>query len=140
LYAFATLLLAAGTWWWVSTAPATGLGPQAAEWRASVERLLPDRSNQVAARTLMIRADGTAEETAVVRPGPYVLFVLCAGRGQVLIRLSSTGPDSGRLIPCTDHPDVESLSVGLADDFYLSISGEADVAAVFRWQLTRATR
>jgi hypothetical protein len=136
----AVLLAAAGSTWWLRTAPAHEQRSQLAAWRVSVEKLLPDRFEQVAAGTVVIRADGASEVNALTRPGRHHLYYLCVGRGQVLIRLSSGGPESGRVVDCEDPPVVQSLEVGLANRFYLKISSGGASTVAFRWLLTIATR
>jgi hypothetical protein len=140
LYALGALLLVAGTLWWVRAAPPAGTDPRVKGWRTSVEQLLPDRADQLAAGTVVIRAGGTSEVTALTRPGRHYLYFLCAGEGQVLIRLSSSGADSGRLVRCAERPDLQSLAVALADQFYLMVSGPGTTTVVFRWQLNVASR
>jgi hypothetical protein len=140
LYAAAALLVVTGSVWWVRAAPPPEERSQVTAWRVTAEKLLPDRYEQIAAGTVVIRAEGASEVTAETRPGRHYLFFLCAGHGQVLIRLSSGGPESGRLVDCEDPPVVQSLAVGLADRFYLQISGGAASTVVFRWLLTIASR
>jgi hypothetical protein len=140
LCAVAVLLVVAGAAWWVRAAPAVEPRSQVSAWRASAERLLPDRFEQVAAGTVVIRANGASEVEGETRPGRHYLYFLCAGHGQVLIRLSSGGPESGRMVECEDPPVVQTLAVSLADRFILQISGGVGSTVVFRWLLTIASR
>jgi hypothetical protein len=57
----------------------------------------------------------------------------------VRVRLSDTGVDSGRAVPC-DRQDPQSveLTVGLADELFLAVSAETEGPAVFRWRIIRA--
>jgi hypothetical protein len=140
LSAVTALLVVAGATWWVRAAPALEQQSQVSAWRASAQRLLPDRFERVAAGTVVIRAYGASEVDAETRPGRHYLYFLCAGHGQVLIRLSSGGPESGRVVECEDPPVVQTLEVGLADRFTLQISGGMGSTVVFRWLLTIASR
>jgi hypothetical protein len=140
LYAVTVLLLVAGTLWWLRAAPVVGTDPQIIAWRLAVERLLPDRQEQIMARTVVVRTAGSSRVDAQTRPGRHFLFFLCAGQGQVLLRLSPTGPDSGRLVSCNDRPRLESLVVGVADRFTMRIEGLSPTTVVFRWQLVVASR
>jgi hypothetical protein len=97
-------------------------------------------SGAIAAGTLVVHAAGTREDTAEVQPGPYYVFYLCAGHGELLIRLSTNNSDSGKLVRCTDPPQVQSLEVGLGDEFYLAVLAQDGAGGVFRWQLTVASR
>ncbi len=140
LYTLAATLLAAGTLWWIRTAPPVGTDPAVAGWRVSVEQLLPDRVDQIAAGTLVVRPEGVREVDAETRPGRHYLFFLCAGQGQVLIEPGPPGRGAGRLVLCGDRPQLQSLVVDLADRFHLMISGQSATTVVFRWQLTIASR
>jgi hypothetical protein len=65
--------------------------------------------------------------------------MLCVGTGQVRVRLSTQGVDSGRAVRCADQaPQIVDLTTGLADQFFMAVSAEADRPAVFRWRLTEA--
>jgi hypothetical protein len=140
LYAVAAALLVVGALWWVRAAPDVGADPQVVTWRAAVQRLLPDRVDQLAAGTVTVRAEGAQEVEAATRPGRYFLFYLCAGQGQVRISSSSTGSAAGTSVDCTDPPQVQSLTIGLADRFSLSIMAASPSTVVFRWQLIIASR
>jgi hypothetical protein len=66
--------------------------------------------------------------------------MVCLGeKGAVRIRLSSTGYDSGRAVPCAESPRPVSLTVGLADEFSMRVNAETGGGvAVFRWRLDHA--
>ncbi len=138
LYTLAVALLLAGGVWFVRAAPEVGEDPAVVAGRATVERLLPDVPRQVQAETMVLAEGGRAERNTEVPGGSYALAMLCVGAGQVRVRLSSMGEDSGRAVPCAagDSQPVE-LAFGLADDLYLALSAETRGTAVFRWRLTR---
>ena len=136
LYSLAGAVLAGGGVWYFGAAPGTGLDPRVAQWQETVELLLPDRPLQTMADTIVVTGDITAERTTPVEGGgSYLLSVVCAGTGQVRVRLSSSdGRDSGRAVRCSGEPVPEEIRVGLADEFYMSVAGEQG-DAVFRWRL-----
>ena len=139
LYTLAAVVLLAGGVWFFRTAPETGLDPRVAEWQTTAERLLPDSPLQTMADTIVLTGDTSTEHNSPVDGGSYALSMICAGTGQVRVRLSSSGRnDSGRVVRCSDAPSPERLRVALADEFFLSVSGEQDDGgAVFRWRLER---
>jgi hypothetical protein len=138
LYAFALVLLVAGGVWFVRTAPDTGEDPAVAAGRATVERLLPDLPRQAQAETMVLGAGVRTERSTDVAGGSYALAMLCVGDGQVRVRLSAVGEDSGRAVPCSEQdPQPVELTVGLADNLYLAVSAETEGPAVFRWRVTR---
>ena len=139
LYSLAGAVLLGGGVWYFRAAPDLGLDPRVAQWRETVERVLPDRPLQTSADTIVISGDAGAERTSPVDGGSYVLSLVCAGTGQVRVRLSSSGGnDSGRGVPCTEEPAPQRLPVALAEEFHMTVSGEqADGDAVFRWRLER---
>jgi hypothetical protein len=142
LYALFAVLLLAGGGWFYRTAPATGDDPRVADWQDAAARLLPDRPTQVKADTIVVAGDMTTERTADVQGGSYALTMICLGdRGQVRVRLSANGDDdSGRGVPCTAKPATVTLTVALASDFFMLVTGETEGGtAVFRWRLERTT-
>jgi hypothetical protein len=110
-----------------------------AAWRTTVERLVPDEPLQTMADTVVLAGATSRESTTPVDGGSYTLTMACAGSGQVRVRLSSFGDDSGRAVRCTDEPSSEQISVALADEFFMLMSSEPEGAgrAVFRWRLDR---
>ena len=138
-YALALVLLMAGGVWFVRAAPETGEDPAVAAGRATVERLLPDLPRQAEAETMVLGAEKRAERTTAVQGGSYTLAMLCVGDGQVRVRLSDTGLDSGRAVPCDRRePQPVEITVGLADELFMAVSAETDGPAVFRWRIIRA--
>jgi hypothetical protein len=139
LYAATGVVLLAGAGWYAWAAPDTGEDPRVAAWRATVERLVPDQPLQAMADTVVLSGATSRESTTPVDGGSYTLTMICAGSGQVRVRLSSFGNDSGRAVRCTDEPRTEQLNVGLADEFFMLVSSEPDGPgrAVFRWRLDR---
>jgi hypothetical protein len=140
LYAFTAVVLVAGAVWFVAADPGTGEDERVAEWRATVERVVPDLPRQAVADTMVLSGSTTRERTTPVDGGSYTLTMVCAGTGRVRVRLSSFGNDSGRAVRCADSPESEQLTVGLADEFFLLVTSEPDdpAGAVFRWRLDRA--
>jgi hypothetical protein len=138
-YALALVLLVAGGVWFVRAAPQTGEDPAVAAGRVTVERLLPDLPRQAEAETMVLAATRRAERNTTVQGGSYALAMLCVGAGQVRVRLSDTGLDTGRAVPCDrQEPQAVELTVGLADELFLAVSAETDGPAVFRWRIIRA--
>jgi hypothetical protein len=138
LYAFALVLLLVGGVWFVRAAPEVGEDPAVVAGRATVERLLPDLPRQAGAETMVLAAGGRKERNTSVVGGAYALAMLCVGDGQVRVRLSATGEDSGRAVPCSaEEPEPVELTVGLADDLFMAVSAETRGAAVFRWRVIR---
>ena len=138
LYALALALLLAGGAWFVRAAPTVGEDPAVAAGRATVERLLPDMPRQAQAETMVLAEGVRTERSTVVAGGSYALAMLCVGAGQVRVRLSATGEDSGRAVPCVARePQPVELTVGLANDLFIAISAETQGTAVFRWRVTR---
>jgi hypothetical protein len=140
LYSLSAVLLLAGGVWFFRAAPATGDDPRVSRWRRSAAQLLPDLPYQVTADTVVMAGDITTERTANVGGGSYTLSMICLGDGgHVRVRLSSVGDDSGRAVACTRDPAPVTLTVALAADFFMLLSGETGGAtAVFRWRLDRA--
>jgi hypothetical protein len=141
LYALFAVLLLAGGGWFVRTAPVTGGDPRVADWQQSAARLLPDLPLQVKSDTIVVAGDTTTERTTNVPGGSYSLSMVCLGDGgQVRVRLSANGDeDSGRGVPCTADPSTVTLTVALASDFFMLVTGETEGGtAVFRWRLDRA--
>jgi hypothetical protein len=140
LYALSAVLLAGGGVWFVRAAPHGGADPRLAAWQTTASRLLPDQPLQIKADTIVVTGDRTTERSADVPAGAYSLSMVCLGDGgQVRVRLSSSGDDSGRGLPCTDDPSTVTLTVALATDFFMTVSGETGgPAAVFRWRLDRS--
>ena len=138
LYALAAVLLLAGGGWFVRAAPDTGESAAVVAGRATVERLLPDLPRQAQAETMVLAEGVRTERTTAVPGGSYALVMLCVGDGQVRVRLSASGADSGRAVPCAARePEPVELTVGLADDLFLAVSSEARGPAVFRWRVSR---
>jgi hypothetical protein len=139
LYGLAAVLLAAGGTWFFRAAPETGEDPRVSAGRVTAERLLPDVSAQVEAETMVLAAGVSVERSTSVTGGPYAVAMLCVGEGQVRVRLSAQGVDSGRAVRCADgEPRPVQLTIALADEFFIAVSAETDDAAVFRWRVTRA--
>ncbi|GAB1694835.1 hypothetical protein KRM28CT15_66380 [Krasilnikovia sp. M28-CT-15] len=138
LYALAAALLIAGAAWWVHAAPGPRPDPRVAGWKDVVARLLPDATPQVLSDTLVLTRGGSARRETAVPGGTFTLTMVCAGQGQVRVRLSTSGNDSGRAVPCGDRPDPVMLTVALAHEFFMSMTAETDSSAVFRWRLTQA--
>jgi hypothetical protein len=139
LYALAAIVLVGGGVWFFRAAPYTGDDPRVKAWRATVIRELPDVQPQIGADTVVLGRGADTEAGAPVPGGSFTLTMICAGVGQVRVRLSSTSNnDTGRPVRCADQPQPVTLTVGLGTEFYLSIAAETD-AAVFRWRLTPAT-
>jgi hypothetical protein len=140
LYTLAVVLLLAGAFWYVRSAPADGIDPRVKAWQRSAGNLLPDRPLQVVADTIVMAGGSTTQRNHSVDGGAYSLSMVCLGeRGAVRIRLSSTGYDSGRAVPCGESPQTMSLTVALADEFSMQVDAETDGSvAVFRWRLDRA--
>lgn len=133
---FASLLVTGGVWF-VRTAPPPGEDPQVTAWRQSALVSLPDLPFQVTAETVVVAGDRTTERSAMVDSGSYTLTMIClGGGGQVRVRVSSTGDDTGRAVPCEAEPVSVTLRMALATEFLLRVSGETDGdPAVFRWRL-----
>jgi Family of unknown function (DUF6023) len=143
LYSLAAALLLGGAFWYVRAAPSsagTAADPRVAGWRAAAGRLLPDVPQQVTAGTVVISGGTSAQRTQPVTGGSYTLSMICLGdHGAVRVRLSGKGYDSGRAVPCAATPQPVTVTVGLADQFYMLADAETDsAAAVFRWRLERA--
>jgi hypothetical protein len=99
--------------------------------------MLPDLPLQADAETMVLAAGGRTERSTSVPGGSYALAMLCVGDGQVRVRLSAKGVDSGRAVPCEEgEPEAEELMVGLADEFFIAVSAETDGPVVFRWRVT----
>jgi hypothetical protein len=140
LYALCALLLVAGGWWFFAAAPPSGVDPRLAGWQDAATNLLPDLPFGVKADTIVMAAGASAERNVTVTGGSYSLSMVCLGdHGDIRVRLSSSGDDSGRAVPCADSPETVSLPVALADAFYLEVSAETGSGtAVFRWRLDHA--
>lgn len=139
LYALATILLVAGGAWFFMSAPDRGEDPVLTAGRTIAEELLPDLPLQAEAETMVLAAGGRTERITSVPGGSYALAMLCVGDGQVRVRVSATGLDSGRAVPCEKgEPEAEELTVALAEEFFIAVSAETDGPVVFRWRVTRA--
>jgi len=140
LYSLAALLLIGGGLWFFRTAPDFGPDPRLAVWRAAVLRVVPDLASQINSATMVVGAAApSSERLDGLDSGAYTLMVACAGDpvGRIRIRLSATGTDSGRAVPCAEEPKPVTLTVALADSFVMLVSAEtAGRPAVFRWRLT----
>jgi uncharacterized protein DUF6023 len=138
LYAFALLLLLAGGGWFVRAAPELGEDPVVVAGRATVERLLPDVPQQSQSETLVLTEGVSTDRSTTEGGGSYALTMLCVGAGQVRVRLSSVGEDSGRAVPCAArNPQSVELTVALADDLHLAVAAETRGTVVFRWRVVR---
>jgi hypothetical protein len=140
LYALAGVLLFAGGLWFHRAAPAPREDPRVKGWRTAAARLLPDLPFQAAGGTVVLPGGTSTQRDEAVEGGPYALSMVClAEGGSVRVRLSTSGEDSGRAVPCAaESPESVSLTVGLADDFFMDISAETGAkTAVFRWRLDR---
>lgn len=142
LYSLAAVLLLGGAFWYVRTAPAGGAtsDPRVAAWRTAAGHLLPDLPLQVKADTIVMAGGSSTQRTQPVTGGSYALSMICLGdHGVVRVRLSATGYDSGRAVPCAESPSSVTITVGLADQFLMQVDAETDsTVAVFRWRLDRA--
>jgi hypothetical protein len=142
LYSLAAVLLLAGAFWYVRSAPlgAPSADPRVAAWRTAAGHLLPDLPLQVTADTIVMAGGSRAERTQPVTGGSYALSMICLGdHGAVRVRLSATGYDSGRAVPCGASPSSVTITVGLADEFLMHVDAETGTTvAVFRWRLDRA--
>jgi hypothetical protein len=138
LYLLAAVVLLAGGAWFFRTAPYLGNDPRLKQWRDTVTLGLPDVQPQTGADTVVLGTGADTEAGATVVGGSFTLSMLCAGVGQVRVRLSSGGDDTGRPVHCADQPEPVTLTIGLGTEFYMSIESETD-AAVFRWRLTPKT-
>ena len=135
LYGLTAVLLVAGAVWWFSSAPAVYVDPQMAAWRSTVELKIPERSDQVDAQTNILGPSQSGSANGETSPGPYRLVLVCGGRGQVRVRMSTSGDDSGRAVTCSDAPVPAELSVGLAGEYFVSFEAEVPQRVAFRWQL-----
>jgi hypothetical protein len=139
LYTLSAVLLLGGGLWFFRAAPPSGDDPQVDAWRNRAAALLPDVPLEVMADTIVMAGDISTERNASVDGGSYTLSMVCLGeRGQVRVRLSTSGNDSGRAVRCAGKPASVSLSVALADHFFMLVSAETEGGtAVFRWRLDR---
>jgi hypothetical protein len=138
LYGTTTVALGGLLSWWLVAAPDTGQDAEIVAWRASVARILPEDRHQIDARTLVLRpGQDVDQDSPQVFPGPHELFVVCAGREQVRVRLSSS-LGSGTPVPCTEVPTPVQIQVALSGPLFLSIVSEARGPVALRWQLRRA--
>ena len=137
LYGLSAIVLLSGGVWFVRAAPPPGEDSQVTAWRRSAIESLPDLPFQVTAETVVLAGDRTTERTAMVDSGSYTLTMIClGGGGQVRVRVSSIGDDTGRAVPCGAEPESVTLRMALATEFLLRVSGETDgESAVFRWRL-----
>jgi hypothetical protein len=135
LYALAALVLAAGTFWWFRSVPSSGAEPQAVAWRDTVELLVPDRSDQLDAQTVLLGPGMSGSIMGDASTGRYRLLLACAGRGQVRVQVGTPVDDGARAVPCGDEPVAVTWSVVLDDGYLLAYSAEVRERAAFRWQL-----
>jgi hypothetical protein len=143
LYALTGLVLLGGGVWFVLASPRSGEDARVQAWRATVEQTLPDTPLQALAGTVVLSNGAGTERSERVDGGSYTLTVVCAGTGIVRIQLSTSGDDSGRAVPCMETPNLQRLTVALADEFFIRMSSEPagdDGTAVFRWRLERSRR
>lgn len=141
LYLLAVVLLVGGGLWFVRSAPAGIADARVGAWRDNAANLLPDRPFQIRADTIVMAGDSRTERNVTVETaGTYALSMVCVGeRGQIRVRLSTTGNDSGRAVPCAEAPRQVKLMVALVAEFFMEASAETDgKIAVFRWRLDRA--
>lgn len=138
LYAGAVVVLAVGAAWWIRAAPPLdGTGARVSAWRRTVEEVVPERVDQVEARTYVLNPGDDLDAEVEVRPGQHQLTLVCAGRGQVRVRFTSAGMDSGRAVPCAEEPGLLMIPAALGERLFLDIVAESQGQAVFRWQLLR---
>ena len=140
LYLLFAVLLSGGGVWFFRSAPASTSDRRIEAWRDSAANLLPDRPLQVRADTIVMTSDSSTQRSEPVGGGSYTLSMVCLGEsGRIRVRLSTSGDDSGRGVPCAQAPQPVSLDVGLTDDFFMEVSAETDGGiAVFRWRLDRS--
>lgn len=141
LYSLTAAVLLAGGVWWFSADPTPDVTSEVAAWREAVEAALPEEASSAGlAETVVLGENARTERSSSVDGGAYTLSMVCAGPGgQVRVRLSTTGTDSGRAVPCTADPEVDQIRVALADELSMRLSTESDVGGVvFRWRLNRA--
>jgi hypothetical protein len=139
LYALTGLVLAGGGVWFVQAAPDGDDDPRIAGWRATAERLLPDLPSQAVAETIVLNSANGTERTVPVDGGSYSLSMVCAGTGQVRVRVSTAGDDSGRAVQCAEDPVTDRIRIALAEELYIQVTAENETGgAVFRWRLERA--
>jgi len=135
-YVLAVLVLVGGGVWFFQTAPYLGEDVRVRAWRATVTRELPDVQPQIEADTVMLGLGTDREASASLVGGSFTLAMVCAGKGQVRVRLgSSSDYDTGRPVLCADQPQRVTMTIGLGTKFHLTMTGETE-AAVFRWRLT----
>jgi hypothetical protein len=139
LYTFAAVLLLSGGLWFERAAPERQGDGGIATARATVERLLPDLPQSSESETLVLVAgEPTERRTTMLRGGSYTVTMLCLGEGQVRVKLSEMGEDTGKAVHCSSGaPEPVELALGLAEELYLSLSAETSGPAVFRWRATR---
>jgi hypothetical protein len=137
LYVLAVLVLIGGGVWFFRAAPRLGVDPRLAGWRATVTLAVPDVQPQVDADTLVLGNGTDRQATAQVPGGSFTLTMICAGTGNVRVRMS-TGNDTGLAIACATRPQPVTITVGLGPQFFLSMESESE-GAVFRWRLTQAS-
>jgi hypothetical protein len=140
LYALASTVLLAGAGWYVRAAPGSGVDARVAGWRRDAVRLLPDLPTQAGGGVEVLTGPAGIERSVRASVGSYRLSMVCAGGGgDVWIRLSETGNDSGRPVRCAERPTTVEIRVALADELNLHLAATIDrtESVVFCWRLTR---
>ncbi|MEU4618498.1 DUF6023 family protein [Actinoplanes sp. NPDC023801] len=138
LHALATLILAAGVFWWWRAAPHPDVDTRLVDWRRAAEQLLPDVGDHELANTLALEAEAGHEEVVDVEQGGFLLSVVCAGGDGSRIRVS-LGNGSGRGMRCSGARTPEVFSVSLIDQMRLKVTVESTGPVVFRYALQRSS-
>ena len=140
LYATAAALVAGGAVWWVAAAPGENPETDVDRWRATAERLLPDRPEQAGADTMTFASGDEQQVDADVPVGSYQVSVVCVGGPGTTARvtLSQGGNDSGRGLSCEGDPKTDTFAVALAGGLQMNVVvSEGAGPVVFRYALTR---
>ncbi|MEV4352435.1 DUF6023 family protein [Actinoplanes sp. NPDC049596] len=144
LYSLAAALLAAGAAWWFIAAPDDTRPPsQAAQWRETAERLLPDLGNQEDGSSLTLDPGAEQEISTEVETGQYSVSMVCVGGPGSTVRVSLNitdfGPvgDSGLGMSCEQERSPETFPIRLIDALRMTVSAGEDSSVVFRYALIR---
>jgi hypothetical protein len=139
LYATAGLVVAGGGVWWFLSAPPERGNAQINEWRAAVERELPDTRSQADAATAVLGAGQDQSFEASVETGEYRVSLICRGGPETVVRvsLSQYGRDSGLGLQCSDQRPPNTFKVGLGDLVRLNVVVSDDGPVVFRYSVER---
>ncbi len=140
LYATAGVLVAAGAVWWFRAAPPERGADRVEQWRATVEKLLPEVEGQEDSSTMALGAGAEQTYRSSVETGKYVVSLVCRGGPDSFVRvsLSQNGSDSGLGLPCSEERAPQSFEVGLADSLRLHVVVGDAGPIVFRYSLARA--